>query len=150
MALTSFFRLIEFYSEVDTAWTAWGENFSVDGQSRSDVAAKARELEALEAEVRNLEADLRLAQTRRNHAVAASDAFSVRLRLAVLAAFPKNSTQVAVLPKLRQRQAGAPTKRALTRRANTQIKRDAAQNEAREALKAELRAEIEQEKARLN
>jgi hypothetical protein len=77
------------------------------------------------------------------------EALGVRARIAVLASWGADSIQVQNFPPFHRKRRGAPTKKALTRRKNAQIQREQTENAAREALKAEVRAELAQEKARL-
>lgn len=147
VARISFFSVSDYLGRLLDAWEHWGENFLVNGTSKSQVAALKAELDAVDGEIGLKTEQLRLLRSQRNDLATRAEALSVLVRLAVLGNFPANSEQVYWLPVFKRKRPGPPTKRGLAIQKSAQLKRETLENALREGLKAELRAEIQRENA---
>ena len=121
----------------------------MNGFTKSDAEALRTKFEAKELEIASVMSHLVLLRNERDEMAEQIEKLGVRARLAVLATFPADSPEAQSAPVFPRKHDGRPTKRAESLRKAAQTRREKRENAAREAIKAEVRAEIEQEKARL-
>lgn len=123
MSPVSYKTYLDFIQSILGVWKFWGDDFKVHTHDKQWVEGLRDSYAATLDEIAGVEERLKVLKAERDRQVKEISGFGVLLRRALVATFAAGSTQLTVMPNLRAKRPGRPTKRAVTLKANNARRR---------------------------